>query len=151
MIKELISIQDAAELSRKSIQTIRRAIKAKKLVFRRQRTPQGFNYMVNKSSLCELFRIKIKDEQDKNKSSNGRVKDKETKFKSVVEGETMTIEVNDFKSFVKTVEGLIAKHSEERQNFMRLVSTMQEKIFILENQLNLLKGAEQKRWYQFWK
>ena len=148
MTKELISIQDAAELSGKSIQTIRRAIKAKKLVFRRQRTPQGFNYMVNKSSLCELFRIKIKDEQAEAKSSR---KNKEMKFKSTIEGETMIIEVDDFKSFVKTVEGLIAKHSEERQNSMRLVSTMQEKIFILENQLNLLKGAEQKRWYQFWK
>lgn len=148
MTKELISIQDAAELSGKSIQTIRRAIKAKKLVFRRQRTPQGFNYMVNKSSLCELFRIKIKDEQSQAKSS---IKNKEPKFKPLVEGETMIIEVDDFKSFVKTVEGLMAKHSEERQNFMRLVSTMQEKIFILENQLNLLKGVEQKRWYQFWK
>lgn len=148
MTKELISIQDAAELSGKSIQTIRRAIKAKKLGFRRQRTPQGFNYLVNKSSLCELFRIKIKNEQDQNK---GSTKGKDPKFKTMLEGETMTIEVGDFKSFVKTVEGLIAKHSEERQNFMRLVSTMQEKIFILENQLNLLKGVEQKRWYQFWK
>ena len=148
MTKELISIQDAAELSGKSIQTIRRAIKAKKLVFRRQRTPQGFNYMVNKSSLCELFRIKIKDERE----SKGQSKDnREPKFKTMLSGETMTIEVDDFKSFVKTVEGLVAKHSEERQNFMRLVSTMQEKIFILENQLNLLKSAPQKKWFHFWK
>ena len=141
MTKELISIQDAAELSGKSIQTIRRAIKAKKVVFRRQSTPQGFNYMVNKSSLCELFRIKVKD----------KAAAREPKFKTMLEGETMTIETDDFKSFVKTVEGLMAKHSEESQNFMRLVSTMQEKIFILENQLNLLKGAPQKMWYQFWK
>lgn len=142
MNKEYISIQEAAELSNKSIQTIRRTIKAKKIKYRKQRTPQGFNYYISRTSLCELYRIRIKEDESR---------PRKTKFKPVIEAEAMTIEVEDFKSFVKTIESMLAKHSEERQNFLRLVNTLQERIFILENQINLLKGAPQKKWYQFWK
>lgn len=51
MTKENITIQDAAELSNKSVQTIRRAIKAGKIKYRRRKTPQGFNYLINKESV----------------------------------------------------------------------------------------------------
>jgi hypothetical protein len=155
MKKEFISIQDAAELSKKSVQTIRRAIKAKKLQCKRHKTPQGFNYMVKRASLCELYRIKMVEEQVekavdevKASSKNESVK---SKAKGEASGETMTIETGDFKSFVKTMETLMMQHNDERQNFLRLVNTLQEKIFVLENQLNLLKAPAEKRWYQLWK
>ena len=48
------------------------------------------------------------------------------------------------------MEKLVSQHSEERQSFLQLVNTLQDRIFVLENQLNLLK-APQKSWYQFWK
>jgi len=48
------------------------------------------------------------------------------------------------------MERIVSQHSEERQNFLRLVNTLQEKVFVLENQLNLLK-APAKKWYAIWK
>ena len=152
MSKEFISIQEAAELSNKSIQTIRRSIKAKKVKFRKSKTPQGFNYMVSRASLCELYRIKMVEVEDRVEEKIDEVKaETETKQKvEAVAAETMTIDTGDFKSFVKTMETLMTQHNEERQNFLRLVNTLQEKIFVLENQLNLLQ-APQKKWFQVWK
>lgn len=142
MIKNLISIQDAADLTKKSIQTIRRSIKAKKFKFRKDKTPQGFNYMIDKNSLCEFYEVKvdtvINNEAVKEPVAIGS------------KGETMTIDIGDFKAFAQTLKTMLAQHGEERQNFLRLVNTMQEKIFVLENQINLLK-APQKKWFHFWK
>ena len=55
MANQLISISDAAALANKSAQTIRRLIKNDKVKSRRKRTPQGFNYMIDKASLLEYF------------------------------------------------------------------------------------------------
>lgn len=142
MIKDLISIQDAADLTKKSIQTIRRAIKAKKFKFRRDKTPQGFNYMIDKNSLCEFYEIKSA------LYSSGEPTKEPVAFESKTE--TMTIDIDDFKAFAQTLKTMMAQHSEERQNFLRLVNTMQEKIFVLENQIGLLR-APQKKWFHFWK
>ncbi len=53
MANQLISIADAADLTNKSSQTIRRMLKAGKVKYRRKKTPQGFNYMIDKASLME--------------------------------------------------------------------------------------------------
>lgn len=159
MEKEFISIQEAADLSLKSIQTIRRAIKSKNLRVKRQKTPQGFNYMIEKSSLYEFYKIKTTAET----SAKAEVPSSETKgtthkkvksfikFAETEESEdTMYISANDFRSFSQTMEKLLGQHSDERQNFLRLVTSLQEKIIVLENQLNLLQ-APKKSWYQIWK
>ncbi len=143
MPKILISIQEAADISKKSIQTIRRAIKTKKLKVKKSKTPQGFNYMVDKDSLCEFYGIKLENEYAREHSTKEKIS-----FK--IKSETMPVEIEDFKSFVQTLKTVISQHNEERQNFLRLVNTLQEKIFVLENQVNLLK-APQKSWFQFWK
>ena len=59
MAATYITIQEAAELSGKSIQTIRRAIKAKKLSSRKKKTPQGFNYSINKESIIKSYKLRI--------------------------------------------------------------------------------------------
>lgn len=153
MSKEYISIQDAADLSNKSVQTIRRAIKAKKIKVRKQKTPQGFNYMVNMTTLCEAFSIKQRGaapEEAVTKKIEETREETRNDFDAQVKSKTMSVEVDDFKAFVSTMETLISQHNDERQNFLRLINTMQEKIFVLENQLNLLK-APQKKWFSFWK
>lgn len=145
MSKEFITIQDAAEISKKSIQTIRRAIKAKKLTFRKQRTPQGFNYVINKKTLAEFYRIRL-DTHAPNDAMPKNLKKKVTP----VAKKNMSIDASDFQAFVKSMELILTRHNEERENFLRLINTMQEKVFVLENQLNLLKSPPGK-WYQFWK
>ena len=56
-----ISIKDAADLSGKSIQTIRRLIKSKKVKFKKDRTPQGFNYLIDEQSFCAFYNIQRAD------------------------------------------------------------------------------------------
>ncbi|MFA6992417.1 MAG: hypothetical protein WC269_04030 [Candidatus Gracilibacteria bacterium] len=148
MPKKYLSIQESADLSKKSIQTIRRAIKAKKLASRRQRTPQGFNYLVESESLCSVYKIKL--EPEKNEVKPKIIKKVEIKETVDVSPKNVVVNADDFRSFSKMLEKMISQHSDERQNFLRLVNTLQEKIFVLENQLNLLQ-APQKKWYQLWK
>ncbi|EKD64026.1 MAG: hypothetical protein ACD_51C00097G0013 [uncultured bacterium] len=57
MVNQLITIGEAADLVNKSAQTIRRLIKGNKIKFKRKRTPQGFNYVVDKASLLEFFQL----------------------------------------------------------------------------------------------
>ncbi len=159
MEKEFISIQEAADLSLKSIQTIRRAIKSKRLRIKRQKTPQGFNYMIERNSFCEFYGIKIAGEStvktetpssEISGTTNKKVKSF-IKFAETEESEDKVyISANDFKNFSQTMERLLNQHSEERQNFLRLITSFQEKIVVLENQLNLL-SAPKKNWYQIWR
>ena len=148
MAKEFISIQEAADLSRKSVQTIRRAIKAKKIKFKRRKTPQGFNYWISRTSIVEVY--KIKEVAPKAAAAPKAAKKETIKVPKATDDKTITINADDFKSFAHTMEKLISQHNDERQSFLQLVNTLQERIFVLENQLNLLK-APQKSWYQFWK
>lgn len=145
MPTQLISIQEAADLSKKSIQTIRRAIKSKKLQFKRKRTPQGFNYLIELDSVYRVYNIP--------KTSGEKAKD-EYSVKVPKKAKTSTKEISsnkdDYSALVKALESMVHQHSEERQNFLRLMNTLQEKIFVLENQINLLK-APKKHWYQVWK
>lgn len=62
MPETLITITDAASISGKSIQTIRRAIKAKKIKVKKQKTPQGFNYLIIKDTLVECYQLGGKSE-----------------------------------------------------------------------------------------
>lgn len=63
MVNQLITITEAADLIDKSIQTIRRLIKGGKVKYRRKKTPQGFNYMIDKASLMEVFDMAPQQEQ----------------------------------------------------------------------------------------
>ena len=54
MGNQLLSIAEAAVTIGKSTQTIRRMIKGKKIKFRRKRTPQGFTYYIDKTSLLAV-------------------------------------------------------------------------------------------------
>lgn len=160
MANKFVSINEAAELADKSVQTIRRAIKAKKIQTRKVKTPQGFHYMVNRDSLVAVYNLTIDEPKAEAKTEKVEVKT-EASEKKVVEKAEMKetaevaedgvhISAKDFRDFTKTLQTMVSQHSEERQNFMRLINTLQEKVFVMENQLNLLK-APKKRWYQLWK
>lgn len=150
METSFITIQEAADLSQKSIQTIRRAIKAKKLKVRKMKTPQGFNYLVDKNSLCGFYGIQNVEKNSKSSEKNETTMDFGSEIsRSKSAGKDM-ISADEFRNFTKILEKMVNQHSDERQNLMRLVNTLQEKIFVLENQMNLLKTPA-KKWYQVWK
>jgi hypothetical protein len=52
---QYISLKDAAMMADRSTQTIRRLVKANKIRYRKYKTPQGFTYLVEKSSLLAHF------------------------------------------------------------------------------------------------
>lgn len=149
MTKEYISIQDASELSKKSIQTIRRAIKARKFLFKKVRTPQGFNYDIEKDSLCRFYNLNAAEAPVKAEKKVEEKMESKVETKVVADEKKTYVDADDFKAFTVTLERLISQHGDERQSFLRLINNLQEKIFVLENQLSLLKAPE-KRWYQFW-
>jgi site-specific DNA-cytosine methylase len=150
METNFITIQEASEISQKSIQTIRRAIKSKKLKVRRMKTPQGFNYLIDKEMLFSLYRIKTTEKaaQETQKETTFDTDVRTTSRVNKVGSDMIT--ADEFRDFTKVLEKMVNQHSDERQNFMRLVNTLQEKIFVLENQMNLLK-APAKKWFQVWK
>lgn len=161
MSNKYITIQEAAEISEKSVQTIRRALKSKKIDFKRSKTPQGFNYLISRLSLYNFYKIpneevfEVKSEQEKVTKEKTQKSEKISKadvseVNENVESESLELPMREFKNFTRTLEKIMMQHSEERQSFLRLINTMQEKIFVLENQLNLLRSPK-KKWYSFWK
>lgn len=85
MTNQMLSLQEAAFIARKSSQTIRRLIKTNKLNFRRRRTPQGFIYFVEKTSLMDYFdlmprvlpdeRSEIEEEMDEENVADVAIKE----------------------------------------------------------------------------
>ena len=148
MVKEIISLQDAADLSNKSIQTIRRAVKSKKIKFKRAKTPQGFNYLIEKDSLITYYGLKIKSETIEEKPTIINFKTPKVKIEKNEDKNINFVTAEDIGALSKALERMVNQHSEERQSFLRLINTQNDRIFVLENQLKLLQ-APKKKWYSF--
>lgn len=147
MAETFLSIQEAAEISDKSIQTIRRAIKSKKLKARKKKTPQGYNYMIEKDSLRKAYDLKsIFDEKAKEKKEE----QKDTISKTGRKISKQYLTKDDLGMFKDTVQKLIDQHEKDNENFFRLIKTFQDKVVVLENQMKLL-AEPKKKWYQIWK
>lgn len=146
MSKKYVLIEEAAYASKKSAQTIRRAIKAGKLAYERQETPQGFIYQIDRESLIKLYKIKEKTIAERPHS----IIPKNNSENVTIQKDAQYITKNDFQNLTELLERMLSEHSDERQNFLRLLNTMQEKIFTLENQINVLHTPA-KKWYELWK
>lgn len=147
MAQTFLSIQESAEISNKSIQTIRRAIKSKKLKSRKRKTPQGYNYMIDKESLISLYDVRsIFDEQakDKKKAKEGKISKTPRKLSK------QYLTKDDLGMFKDTVQKLISQHEKDKENLFRLIKTFQDRIVGLENQVKLL-AEPKKKWYELWK
>lgn len=146
MAQTFLTIQESAKIANKSIQTIRRAIKSKKLKSRKRKTPQGYNYMIDKDSLISAYDLKIVfDEQMKEKKKK-RGKISKTPRKLAKQYLTN----DDLGVFKDTVQSLIDQHEKDKENFFRLVKTFQDRMVAMENQVKLLETPK-KKWYQLWK
>ena len=140
----LFTIQEAADLSGKSIQTIRRAIKAGKLISKKQKTPQGYNYLINRESLIKYYKIK----SGKIERQAGGIK-RDPVAERAVSKEFATTE--DVKALQNQIEKALDENKKEKENFVRLIQAFQDKFIALENQLKLLEEPKEKKWFQFWK
>lgn len=141
MSETFLTIQEAAEVSEKSIQTIRRAVKAKKVAVKKKRTPQGFNYLIGKDSLLKFYKIQASLFERESGGIKGSVKAKG------LTKEFATME--DLKKFQKDISDVLEEHKKEKESFMRFMKAFQERFVVLENQLKLLEQPK-KKWYRFW-
>lgn len=146
MAETLLSIHEAASISGKSVQTIRRAIKARKIQVKRRKTPQGFNYLVTQDSLKNYYKLQanlFEREQGSIKSHAP-----ESRSKAVP---TDFVTHEDLKSLQQNIEQLLDEYKKEKDNFMRFAKAFQDRFVVLENQLKLIEEPRKKSWFQFWK
>jgi hypothetical protein len=140
MAETSLSIQEASDLSGKSIQTIRRAIKSKRIQCKRKRTAQGFSYMISRESLLGFYKINLLDRE-----KGGIAKPAQ---QTQIFGEFAT--VADLKKLQEQIASALNEHKKEKDNFMRLMQAFQDKFVFMENQMKLLESPK-KKWYAFWK
>ncbi len=142
MAETLYTIQEAAEAAGKSIQTIRRALKAKKLTAKKQKTPQGFNYLIGEDQLLAFYKIE---------RPHGKIKGTSEKAEqtSLITEYASKEEVVEQK---RVLDRLVDENRKDKDTFMRFVKVFQERFTSLESQVKLLEEpGKKKRWFQFWK
>jgi hypothetical protein len=165
-----ITIKAAARLSGKSIQTIRRMLKAKKIKFKKDRTPQGFNYLIERDSLIEYFNLQVTDEKKTEPSTVAKAQAQEaeavaadaiSKEQAQVQKDATQmvvaperdhqriVQYEPVKEFNETIQKIIDQHGKEKENLFKLVESFQNKVISLENKLKA-ENASAKKWYQLW-
>ncbi len=154
----LITITDAASLSGKSIQTIRRAIKAKKIKVKKQKTPQGFNYLIVKDTLLECYQIgerqelreipieKHTDESISNLDIQETIPQENV---SLVDQEAIERTERSVQILDEKVNEVVLRYSHEREQVTQVMKDFKDRVLILENQVRMLQ-APKKSWFQFW-
>lgn len=149
MAQTFLDINEAAELTEKSVQTIRRAIKNKKIKARKKKTPQGYNYMIDKDSLASVYKL-IKKSPDKESPAKAKkaVENKAPRSSRKIQKQYVT--QDDMRVFENTIKKLINQHEKDKENLFRLIKSFQDRIVVLENQVKLL-DQPRKKWYQLWK
>ena len=150
MAEVYLSIQEAAEVANKSVQTIRRALKTKKLTAKRQKTPQGFNYVISQSSLEEFYKInnEVREHQPL-KSKKQKVSLADAEQTSLV---TDYASKDEFQQLKSMLDSLLIENQKDKESFMRFAKVFQERFSAMENQIQLLEapGEKKKKWYKFW-
>ncbi len=161
MSETLITITDAATISGKSIQTIRRAIKAKKIKVRKQKTPQGFNYLIVKDTLMSCYAVKESSDlreipierEGIEMSSDESVHMDIRETKELDEVKNALVESQKTQLAIQTLDAKImeisGKYAGEREQVTQVLTEFKDRILILENQIRLLQ-TPQKKWFQFW-
>lgn len=143
MAETLYTIQEAAAAANKSIQTIRRALKAKKLVAKKQKTPQGFNYLIGENALFEYYKIE---------RPHGKVKGSNLSSAEQTSLVTEYASREELAEQKKVLDRLVDDNRKDKDTFMRFVKVFQERFTALESQVKLLEEpGKKKRWFQFWK
>lgn len=141
-----ITIKDAAELSGKSVQTIRRLIKSKKVKFKRDKTPQGFNYLIDKNSFMEFYNIT----RDHTTIKETAIPVETAEIKEDITAITLKQSFDAAVEFNETVRQMIKQHSTEKESLFKLIDSFQGKVIALENRLKIESEKANKPWYRIW-
>lgn len=175
MVEKYISINEAADLSGRSQQTIRRIIKAKKVKYKKIKTPQGFNYEIELQSLMDFYELDESISAATTPSNQDQIVTQSTQAESAERpvakplvseeqgldeaqtiknlldnrGHKVLVDYAPVQEFNQTLQVLIKQHSKEKENLFKLIEAFQNKVVTLETKL---KSTEEKgkSWYRFW-
>lgn len=162
MKTDFIDINLAASISGKSLQTIRRAIKAKRISARKKKTPQGFNYFISKQSVIDFFQIKnssLKEIPIENRSDvhdlnpASQLSSQATGHSDSQKSSSLSdVALNpaELKELKKMLQSLMTQYQKEREQIGSAITDLQGRLLIAENQVRLL-SAPKKSWWKFWK
>lgn len=172
-----MTLQEAASLSGKAEQTIRRAIKAKKIAVRKNKTVQGFNYLVDKASLFELYSREDAQTGAKKPKAISQTPGRPTsrpiykgaakktivrttsqtpgqkrsgKERGGIDMEETVVERGAIMEFQKLLRNLVEEHQREREHSVRFLCELQDKVLFLEHQVMQLQ-APKRKWWKFWR
>ena len=145
MTKDFISIKDASEISGKSIQTIRRMIKSKKIKFKKEKTPQGFNYLIDLNDMITFYNI----DRSAAGITDTVIQEEETTTAVVSQISQESVSIQPAIEFNNTMSKLIDQHSKEKENLFNLIENFQNKVVNLENQIKI-ERMNNKAWWKFW-
>ena len=140
---QLLTINEAAELAGKSIQTIRRIIKRKKVQIKRKKTPQGFNYLIVKDSLLELLNQGI--QAPAQIDADTQVDNREHRPINSYDDETFR---NQLDGLTTTIQKLVDQNQKDKENFFGLIRTFQDRIGTLEGHIKMLEAPSP--WWKLW-
>ena len=141
---EYITLSQAANMTGKSVQTIRRMVKRKRVQIRRQKTPQGFNYLIDQNSLMLYLNSR---EANVNNQSSLPSSIPSLSYERVHTGIDENVRARELERLTITIEKLITQGEKDKENFFSLIKTFQERVAVLENQIKLLE-APKPRWWQ---
>lgn len=183
MDAEFIDINEAAALSGKSVQTIRRAIKLKRFSVRRKKTPQGFYYVILKKTIVDLYgglkKIPVEPASPHTDSrmdshtgshtdshmdshmdsrTSSRMDSREThrprnhlhnRHGQAEFSLTKPSKNQEMQELKRAMQSVMNQYQKEREQMTLLLKDLQNRLFVMENQVRLL-SAPKKKWYQFW-
>ncbi len=164
MVNQLISITEAADLVNKSTQTIRRLIKAGAVKYRRKKTAQGFNYMIDKASLLDQFGLLPTQTEQAPQQDYDYPKTvqhvTETPVSSHqdtyhaptpqnVPAQQVVKEVAKGPDYNEIMDKLLEQHQSDKEKLFQIITLFQKRVESLEQQLVQLSAP--KKWWQFWR
>ena len=175
MINQIFTIQEAAKFSQKSTQTIRRLIKTNKIKCKRKRTPQGFNYEIQRDSVIKYFDLPV-EETLKSNGKNSKenevfelsvepdiVRSKRQK-KSVAENIAIPVEAMPLGASTDNKEDILegisieettetdqrtSKDTVKFANVLQQIVKQQKRTLILEDRIRRLE-APKRVWWRLW-
>jgi len=172
---QYLNLQDAALLSGRSAQTVRRLIKGNKVRYRKYKTPQGFTYLVEKTSLTKHFHIE--EEKAKKEEEAELVEEfvppEEIEAEKVEAEEEPVVEqvyeqerpkTRPFNAanasgapkddqtaagFQNVMTQLVQQHRDDKKRLFELLEIFQKRILVLEDQIKQLEAPKAKK-RKFW-
>lgn len=158
-----VTLPEAAKILGKSLQTMRRMVKNKRIPSKKEETPQGFFYQVNLEDLNNFVDTstgQLNTRTDSNRISQNQNPTTQTKKSGsqikLRRHRTVRQDRSSNEFFEKEMErlnsivqNLVEQARSDKENLFGVIKTFQERVSLLENHIKYLK-APKRKWWKLW-